>query len=117
MCLGTTNEANVSFLQLVYSDDANNEVVNLACAMFDTETDLLMAWNSIPKYNGPEDGIWLAVDLYDEDADLIDTRRISQQLCEELAQEPLPMMIDRGKAHNLAMQAIWSARISSRYSP
>lgn len=113
MTVEVDQEHAVGFLKLVYSHDETNESVELATAMFDSKDDLLSTWNDIPAYQGPEGALWVAVDMYDEDGNMINTRRVSQAVCESLASEPLEKMVARGLARNLAMLTILNARMQA----
>lgn len=107
----TDLEAPVGFMQMVYSDDANNLVVHLCAAMFDSEDELLRGWNSIKNYPGSDQEIFIAVDLYDENHDLIHTKRISIQACEELSGRNAQDLIREGTAKTLADLTILKARL------
>ncbi|CEH40205.1 hypothetical protein BRM42_08505 [Xanthomonas oryzae pv. oryzae] len=83
------------YIQLMFFDSNENEIVNIGGAGFITPEDVDAEWENIPAFSG--DSSFIA-DLMDSNGDIIDDKQVSAETCESLMGLPIAQLIAEGRA-------------------
>ncbi|KLR57429.1 hypothetical protein [Diaphorobacter sp. J5-51] len=89
------NEKCAGYIQLVFFDDKNNEVITIGGAGFLTEPKLEEAWKNLPTFNGKSS---FQADLLDGQGDIVDEKTVNVVTCETLMSKPITTLIAEGRA-------------------
>lgn len=83
------------YIQLMFFDSKNNEIVNIGGAGFIKKSDVDAEWANIRAFCG--DSSFIA-DLTDAQGDILDTKQVSSETCECLMNKPITQLIQEGRA-------------------
>jgi len=103
-------------IQLVYSNDAANEVVIVGGAGFRTKDEMDASWNSIPAHVYVEGEPWCIADYCSPGGDVTRDKQVSPQTCAALMGRPFKQLVAEGLAWNAADRAIYFAKFAARMS-
>lgn len=84
----------VGYIQLVFFDDATNEVITLGGAGFVSKNEDANAWAAIPEFVGESS---FMADRMNATRDITEDRRVSAETCEALLGKPIAELIAAGR--------------------
>lgn len=88
------NDPCAGYIQLVFFDDATNEVITLGGAGFMSEHDHADAWAAVPEFVGESS---FMADLMNANQDITEDRRISAETCEMILGKSVAELIAAGR--------------------
>lgn len=103
------------YIQLVFSNDAKNEVVVLGGACFNTREEMDANWDQIPEHIYSPGEPWCVADYCMPNGDIVRDKQVSASTCAALMDRPFDELVAEGLAWNAAENAIQLARFSSKH--
>jgi len=104
------------YIQLVFSNDAANEVVVLGGASFKTRAELDANWSRIPEHIYAEGEPWCMADYCMPNGDIVRDKQVSQQVCAELMGKPFAELVAEGLAWNATGVALYQVMAAAKRS-
>lgn len=82
------------YIQLMFLDERNNEVITLGGAGFPTAAQLQEEWDAIPVFSGATSFL---ADLLDAEGVIVDDREVCAEFCEAKLGKPIADLIEAGR--------------------
>jgi hypothetical protein len=102
-------------IQLVYSNDAANEVVIIGGAGFKTQAEMDGNWETIVEHQLADGEPWCMADYCMPNGDILKDKQVSALTCQQLMGKSFDELVTEGLAWNVAGKAVALARFSSRH--
>ncbi|MGS0567122.1 hypothetical protein [Xanthomonas oryzae] len=97
------------YIQLMFFDSNENEIVNIGGAGFITQDEVDAEWANIPAFSG--DSSFIA-DRTDAVGDILDSKPVSAETCECLMSKQIAQLIREGRARHDAHAASLLAELT-----